>query len=59
MTVAISIADLAASPPRLNFADSARSIACAIVCVVSTPKIIGTSESSAACPIPRLASALM
>src|SRR5688572_21662290 len=50
MTVAISIADLAAPPPRLNLVGSDRSIACAIVCVVSTPKMIGTSESNAACP---------
>ena len=59
MTIAISIADLAASPPRLNLAGPARSIACSTVSVVNTPKMIGTSASSAACPIPRLASAQM
>src|SRR5206468_381276 len=48
MTVAISIADLAASPPRLNFVGSARSMAWATVSVVSTPKMIGTSASNAA-----------
>jgi hypothetical protein len=48
MTVAISIADLAASPPRLNLVGSARSMACATVSVVSTPKMIGTSASNAA-----------
>src|SRR5262245_34166801 len=48
ITVAISIADFAASPPRLNFVGSARSMACATVSVVSTPKMIGTSASRAA-----------
>jgi hypothetical protein len=48
MTVAISIADFAASPPRLNLVGSARTMAWATVSVVSTPKIIGTSASKAA-----------
>src|SRR5262245_6614590 len=59
ITVAISIADLAASPPRLNLVGSARTMACATVSVVRTPNMMGTSASKAACPIPRLASALM
>jgi hypothetical protein len=48
ITFAISIAALAASLPRSNLEGSARSIACATVSVVSTPKMIGTPVARAA-----------
>ena len=39
--------------PAIEFGRLCWTMACATVSVVSTPKIMGTSASKAACPIPR------